>query len=322
MTAWQSVAGRAKKSGKLSRRDSGGLTCGANREITCGMTALKHHEIPGRVTVLPGRGGLPAILVTTACSEAEIYPHGAHVTRFQKLGEPPLLFMSAASEFRADMPIRGGVPVIFPWFGPRAGLPAHGIARVAAWELLEAGVVAGGAMRLHLRLPTSGEWMVDYYVTVGSALTLELAVTNTGAKDVSIENCLHTYFQVGDVQQIGISGLAGTRYLDLLLAAEFTEGEAPIRIAGEVDRTYQDTSALVEIRDPVLRRTIRVRKSGSKSTVVWNPWIAKAQRMPDFGDDEYLQMVCVESGNIAENAVTIAPGKAASLIVEIDSANL
>jgi glucose-6-phosphate 1-epimerase len=92
-----------------------------------------------------------------------------------------------------------------------------------------------------------------------------------------------------------------------------------IRIAGEVDRTYQDSAATVEIRDPVLHRTLRVRKSGSKSTVVWNPWLAKSQRLPDFGDDEYLQMVCVESGNIAEHAITLTPGQRSSMIVEIDS---
>jgi D-hexose-6-phosphate mutarotase len=30
-----------------------------------------------------------------------------------------------------------------------------------------------------------------------------------------------------------------------------------------------------------------VAKSGSASTVVWNPWQAKAAAMADFGDDEY-----------------------------------
>ena len=141
----------------------------------------------------------------------------------------------------------------------------------------------------------------------------------TGGVNKPFENCPHSYFQVGDIRQIEITGLHGTRYHNLLLAAEFTETDESTGIVGEVDRTYQDSAATVEIRDPVLHRIIRVRKSGSLSTVVWNPWLAKSQRMPDFGDDEYLQMVCVESGNIAENAVTISPGQCSSLIVEIDS---
>jgi len=283
------------------------------------MQALDSFDIPARVTAITGMGGLPAILVRTEWSQAEIYPHGAHVTRFQKTGEAPLLFMSAASEFRSDKPIRGGVPVIFPWFGPRDGLPAHGSARITTWELLEALALPGGSIRLRLRLPATGSYEAHYLVTVGSTLTLELAITNTGKEDFTFENCLHTYFQVGDVSRIGISGLSGTRYRDVLTGADFTETENPIRIAAEVDRTYQDTAATVEIHDPELRRTIHVRKSGSLSTVVWNPWIAKSIRMPDFGDDEYPHMVCVESGNIAPNAVTLKPGQAASLIVEIDS---
>jgi D-hexose-6-phosphate mutarotase len=75
----------------------------------------------------------------------------------------------------------------------------------------------------------------------------------------------------------------------------------------------------VAIIDPVLDRAIIVSKTGSKSTVVWNPWIAKSQRMPDFGDDEYLRMVCVESGNVSENSVTLAPGEEALLTVEVSS---
>lgn len=275
--------------------------------------------IPGRVTFITGQGGLPALRIETAASTAEIYPHGAHVTRFHKQGDSPLLFLSEASGFQANQPIRGGVPVIFPWFGPREGMAAHGFARVVPWDLLETKDLTDGSVQLHFRLPADDACTVDYLVTVGTSLTLELAVTNTGHADYSYENCLHTYFQVGDIRQIEITGLRGTCYRDLLLAADCTETADAIRFTAEVDRTYQNTTATVDIIDPVLRRILRVRKSGSLSTVVWNPWIAKSQRMPDFGDEEYLQMVCVESGNVAGNALTLAPGECAALKVELDS---
>jgi len=284
------------------------------------MNSLENHAIPGQVRIVPGKGGLPSIQVTTAWSSAEIYPHGAHVTHFQKHGEPPLLFMSEASEFQVDRPIRGGVPVIFPWFGAREGMPGHGFARIRSWDLLETQVLPEGAIRLHFRLPGDGEQRLDYIVTVGASLTLELIVTHTGHSDFTFETCLHTYFQVGEIEKIQVAGLQGTRYRDQLLAAEFTETAEVIRFAAEVDRIYQDTKATVEIIDPELQRKIRVRKSGSLSTIVWNPWIAKSQRMPDLGDNEYPQMVCVESGNVAENATTLAPGERSSLKVELDSA--
>jgi glucose-6-phosphate 1-epimerase len=283
------------------------------------MNSLKHHEIPGRVTLFSGKGDLPAIRVETEWSTAEIYQHGAHVTGFRKKGGAPMLFMSGASDFRHGKPIRGGVPVIFPWFGGREGMAAHGFARLADWDLVETLAPPDGSVRLHFRLPSEDEFEVDYIVTVAATLTMELIVTNTGAADFSFETCLHTYFQVGAVETIEVAGLQGVRYRDVLSGDDFTEAGATIRFTAETDRTYQDTAGTVEIRDPQLQRTILVRKSGSMSTVVWNPWIEKSIRMPDFGDDEYHHMVCVESGNVGEHAITLAPGERSSLKVEIDS---
>ena len=286
------------------------------------MHTLQHHAIPGRLKIIAGKGGLPVIQVESDWSQAEIYPHGAHVTSFQMNGEAPLLFMSAASEFHTDKPIRGGVPVIFPWFGAREGLVFHGFARLAAWDLVSVVVLPDGSMRLHFQLPSDDECEVDYFVTVGASLTLELVVTNTSIADFTFENCLHTYFLVGAIDSLAIAGLHGTRYRDQLLAAEFTESAESIRFTGEVDRVYQDSGATVEIHDPALHRSIRVRKSGSQSTVIWNPWITKSQRLPDFADDEYRHMVCVESGNIAPNSLTLAPGEISQMTVEIASVPL
>jgi D-hexose-6-phosphate mutarotase len=283
------------------------------------METSNHLEIPGSVSLQTGKGGLPVIRVESATSTAEIYLLGAHVTHFQRKNETPLLFMSESSEFEVGKPIRGGVPIIFPWFGPRDGMPAHGFARLAVWELRASQVLADGSVMLHFRLPPDDLFETDYIVTVGDTLTMELSVTNTGSSDFSFESCLHTYFKIGDIHQISVTGLNGTRYLDSLIGEQSTETADSIRFTGEVDRVYQNTSGDVEIHDPSLRRIIRVRKSGSKSTVVWNPWIAKSQRMPDFGDDEYLQMVCAESGNVKKNAVVLQAGEISILKVEIAS---
>ena len=151
---------------------------------------------------------------------------------------------------------------------------------------------------------------------------MELVVTNVSDAPVTFENCLHTYFHIGDIHQIQVSGLKGARYRDQLLADDFTEAQETIRFAGETDRIYQNTSATVDILDPLLKRVIHVRKSGSSSTVVWNPWIEKSRRMPDFGDEEYLGMVCVESGNVREGAIQLAPDARAVMTVELDSSPL
>jgi D-hexose-6-phosphate mutarotase len=158
-------------------------------------------------------------------------------------------------------------------------------------------------------------------VTVTDRLQLELIITNASAEqDLSFENCLHTYFAVRDITTVAVAGLKGLRYLDKAdnFAPKKEESDT-IPIASEVDRIYLDTTGPVEILDPGHRRRIIIEKSGSASTVLWNPWIAKAQQMSDFGNDEYKQMLCVESGNVATNKLTLPPGRSSVLRVTLRS---
>jgi D-hexose-6-phosphate mutarotase len=268
--------------------------------------------------------------VSTAWSTAEIYLHGAHVTNFKKNDEPPLLFMSQCSRFAEGQPIRGGIPVIFPWFGPREGMGQHGFARVKAWDLKEFAPAPDGSVSVRFRLPDCPEasafppFTAEYTVTVEETLKLELVVTNQSAEDtLTFENCLHSYFEIGDIAAISITGLKGATYLDKVANfAEKKETGDAIRVASEVDRIFLNTTEDVCVVDPRLGRKIRVAKRGSTSTVVWNPWIAKAQQMPDFGNDEYQRMLCVESGNVSSNQIALAPKKKATLTVEISSETL
>lgn len=283
------------------------------------MSELKSFEILGQLTLDEGKGGLARAVVSTPWSRAEIYLHGAHVTAFQKNGEPPLLFLSEAAEFAPGRPIRGGVPVIFPWFGPRDPLPAHGFARSTAWDLVETSALESGAVSLRLRLPGTDACVVEFLVTVGETLDMELSIRNTGSAEATFETCLHTYFQISAIDAISISGLGACVFHDKVAAITTTEVEEPLRIAGEVDRVYPGSTAALEIHDPGFRRTIHVGKSGSSSTVVWNPWIEKSSRLPDFGNEEYLQMVCVESGNIGDDAIVLPPGELAVLTVTLAS---
>src|SRR5436190_10265221 len=141
---------------------------------------LKRFEIPGRVSILDGNGELPKIEVKTDWSTAEIYLQGAQVTDFQKNGEPPLLFTSQCSGFASGQAIRGGVPIIFPWFGARESGPAHGFARLSDWELYEAITVPDGGVSLRFGFPgsaLSATWQpfaANYVVTVTDRLQLEL----------------------------------------------------------------------------------------------------------------------------------------------------
>jgi D-hexose-6-phosphate mutarotase len=287
---------------------------------------IKKRSSPGKVTFLDGQNEMPMLEVSTAWSSGEIYLHGAHVTRFSRKEQPPLLFMSQCSRFQNEQPIRGGVPVILPWFGMREGLGQHGFARIKEWDLREVLPATDGSVSVRLCLRDCPEaagfppFTADYLVTVSDSLSLELAVTNRSEEVFSFEDCLHTYFEVGDVRTIRIRGLQGAEYLDKVANfARKREEEPEIQISAEVDRTYLNTTSTVEVLDPQLGRKILIEKKNSRSTVVWNPWIAKSQQMPDFGNDEYLRMVCVESGNVGENQRSLKPGETSRLIVKLST---
>ncbi len=293
--------------------------------------SLRRLAIPGRVEITTGHGQLPLVKITTPWSTAEIYLLGAHITGFQKVGEPPLLFMSAKSWFADGKPIRGGVPICYPWFGPREGGPGHGLARILAWELVATSAAPDGRVTVHLRLPQAAlkpEWAAlrtEFVLTVAETLTMELIATNTSADQrVVIENCLHTYLQVGDIHAVSLAGLQNAPFDDFAFGANGARragDPAPLRITQETNRVYPGNAATVEIYDEKLKRLIRVEKLNSQSTVVWNPWTTQA--MPeDWGANEHLNMVCVESGNVKQNKISLAPGQTTALKVVLSSAPL
>jgi glucose-6-phosphate 1-epimerase len=281
----------------------------------------------GKVTLLDGQNEMPMMEVSTAWSTAEIYLHGAHVTQFRKQGEPPLLFMSQCSRFEPGQPIRGGIPVILPWFGMREGLGQHGFARLKTWDLKEVALAPDGSVSVRFRLPDYPEaaafpsFVAEYLVRVNDALTLELSIQNVSRGDeLALEDCLHTYFEIGDITAVSVCGLKGFDCLDKVENfARRTEKEDVIRFASEVNRIYLDTKGPIEILDPSLKRKIRIETQGANSTVVWNPWIAAAQQMPDFGNEEYTRMVCVESGNVSLNRLKLAPGETTTLTTKLSS---
>jgi glucose-6-phosphate 1-epimerase len=83
-------------------------------------------------------------------------------------------------------------------------------------------------------------------------------------------------------------------------------------------RVYPNHTGTVEIHDENLKRIIRVEKFHSHSTVVWNPWTTQ-KLSDDFDPAEHKHMVCVESGNVKQNKIALAPGKSSSLKVVLSS---
>jgi glucose-6-phosphate 1-epimerase len=268
-----------------------------------------------------GSGGFVRALVSTPSAEGHVYLHGAHVTHYQPAGAPPVLFMSSRSQFVPGKPIRGGVPVIFPWFGPRAGHPTspeHGFARVAEWSVESVERSLDGAVTLVFQLDstdaTRALWPYDFRlrhrVVIGPRLELELEVENRSREAFVFEEALHTYLRVGDVREATVSGLAGTTYIDKNDAMKRKlQADEPLRLSGATDRVFPATRGPCAVDDPVLDRRLVIEKMRSATTVLWNPWREKAAAMADLGGDAWPSMLCVETANAADDAVRLAPGE-------------
>ncbi len=275
--------------------------------------------LSGRVIFREGPGGLAVAEVTNPQGSACIALQGAHLMTWTPRGHKPVIWLSRAAKFAPGKSIRGGVPICWPWFGPHAShaaLPAHGFARTVPWEVIGAQMLADGATRLDFRLiqsdATRAQWphatLLECHLSIGAALEIDLVTRNADRSAITIGDALHTYFEVSDVRRATIRGLEGCPYLDKMDGGRRKQQSGAVTISAETDRIYLDSSADCVIDDPGFRRRIRIRKRGSRSTVVWNPWIEKSVKMGDFGENGYLDMVCVESTNAADDVVTIAPG--------------
>ena len=251
-------------------------------------------------------------------AKASICLQGAHLMHWTPQGEADVIWMSPAATLAPGKSIRGGAPVCWPWFGPhatRSDLPGHGFARTVMWEVIGTKKLADNGTWIALRLvptdKTREQWPhpseVVLQIAVGKTLDMDLGTLNTGNEPITVGDALHTYFAISDIGEVLVHGLENTTYIDKVDAGERKKQEGPITIEQEVDRIYLETSAECVIEDPGWQRRIHIQKMGSHSTVVWNPWIEKADKMGDLGINGYRKMLCVESTNAADDIVTIAP---------------
>jgi len=286
-----------------------------------------HHGISDIAHVVEGHGGLPKVRITTPVAAGEIYLHGAQVNSWVPAGHAEVLFVSAASRWETGRAIRGGIPICFPWFGNKAGdpqAPAHGFVRNTPWMLesiaeTDAGVAVSMATLSDEQ--TRARWPFDFRLvlraTFGETLRIELVATNTGTTALTLEEALHTYFAIGDVSAVRVSGLDGVRYLDKVDGGREHLQDGDIAITAETDRVYLDTTGAIEIHDPAMRRRIHIAKSQSRATVVWNPWIEKARALADLRDDDWTRMVCVETCNVQPAAIELPPAQQHAMALRV-----
>ena len=285
-------------------------------------------SIDKHLTFTQGKGGLAVISVTTPQANATISLQGGQVLSYTPEGsEHDLLFVSNNAYFQSDKAIKGGAPICWPWFAAHAendALPFHGFVRNQAWQVRATECRDNGDVMITLVFndteQTRNLWPYSFelkeVITVGACLGIDLITHNTGLQAFSLTQAIHTYFSVGDITQVKVTGLENKPYIDKVEQFAVKNQTGPITVNQEVDRIYQQVDSPLVIRDAAYNRDIRIEHTGSATAVVWNPWLDISRQSQDLEDESYQHFICVETANAADDIITVAPGDTWTLSVE------
>ncbi len=254
--------------------------------------------------------------------------YGGQIISFNNKSSGEMLFLSDKVIYKNGTPIRGGIPVCWPAFGAsNPELPFHGFVRNRIWRLLETQQLDTHTTEIKLGISSNDEtlriWPYAFKLTLtvrfSSSINIELETENTGDKSFEITQALHTYFKVGDIRQVVISGLNGREYVDTtetVIESQIKQQDGDVIIAGEVDSIYLDTTEPLTIQNVSENRRVVIKASGASTTIVWNPWIDICLEKDDLADDAYMRFVCVESANAHKERPVISPQGKYQLHVE------
>ncbi|XP_067622130.1 uncharacterized protein [Eurosta solidaginis] len=244
--------------------------------------------------------------------------HGATVVSW-RVNNQEQLFVSKLASFDGKKAIRGGIPFVFPQFGTWSYGPQHGFARISRWNLERSPErLHNGDMEAIFSLMdnefTRSMWNYQFRITYRlilreKELHFHIGVYNP-SKDLSFtfNTLLHTYLKVPDVRRCQITGLHGCTFIDKTREGTiYQEGREIVTVGEWTDRIYQHTPQEHIITNVVSGRKMRLQKYNFPDTVIWNPWIDHAREISDFGDDEFPNMLCIESGHVS-SPVILLPG--------------
>ncbi|MBE7926307.1 D-hexose-6-phosphate mutarotase [Pseudomonas saudiphocaensis] len=271
--------------------------------------------------------------------ELLIAEQGAQVLSYRQ-GDMPVIWLSEDAAFTRGQSVRGGVPICWPWFGDlsrnpdevqamhqgEAEAPFHGLVRGLDWQLEQQRCEDGAGILIFACPQALGElpgWPhhvdLKLQIRLDERLHISLTSHNLSDRPVAISQALHSYFAVGDIQQVSVQGLDGRRYIETLEDWQQRQQQGDLKINGETDRIYLDLPPVLHLLDPTWKRRISLETSGSNSAILWNPWIDKAQRLSQFADDAWQRMLCIETANVMDDRILLDAGASHTLAVSIGS---
>lgn len=272
-------------------------------------------SLPAGVVWTVDPGGRRALQLDSGAERVLIALCGAQVLSWHTRGGD-VLWTASKPEYAAGKPVRGGIPVVFPWFGDHRHdpkLPAHGFVRSLDWRLEQAGpgprivLITDDDDRTRQLWPHP--FRLQFEVALGAELALALHVHNPGMQPWSFEAALHTYFGTGDVTQASVHGLERVPCTETAAAPEVGwDPAAPLRFRAETDRVFHGAPDRIELRAPSLQRTVVLDSRAARSAIVWNPWPAKTARLSQMTADDWTRFCCIETANVRQHAIELAPG--------------
>ncbi len=281
--------------------------------------------------------GMVQMRIVTEASEATIYLQGAHLTRWTPHRQRPVLYLSPKTALAPGKPIRGGIPVLFPWFGPRWNAaefdaahgtqsPMHGFARTAVWTVQRVHLSPDGQVQTTLSLSPSDlsrslgydNFTAAMEFRTGRALHAALTVTNHGAVPMEFEEGLHSYFAIDSVPAASLDGLRGSTYIDKRdNGIRKVQRESSFVFTRDVDQVHVHTAEPLVLHDPAGKRAIHITKEGSGTTVIWNPWSVLSPGLHDLPEDGWCHFICVETVNAADDRITLATGASHGMAMSV-----
>lgn len=256
---------------------------------------------------------LPLLIVENEAARLVLALNGAHVLSFVPAGKPDLLWMSPKTRMAAGHPIRGGIPLCLPWFGPHAeGHPQHGFARISDWRIDSITAADPAITNITLSLSDTPEsramwphaFAFSLDLSIGQVLELRLSAKNLGETQARLEFAFHTYFNVGDVAETEVLGLENCLYLDRLNADTPHRQQGPVTIPGATTHFFRAVPSTQTIRTPL--GTYRT-EADFEGCMVWNAG-ENDKNMADLGEGNHRFYLCVEPVDALDAAAVLAPG--------------
>tara|TARA_R110001583_G_scaffold14481_1_gene60394 strand:+ start:35 stop:946 length:912 start_codon:yes stop_codon:yes gene_type:complete len=287
-------------------------------------------------------GQLEAIKIEHPIFSATLLLQGAQLIEFTPIDRTNnLLWLSDTAEYIKGKPLRGGIPICWPWFGNldqnpeaiqhqiREPANAHGFVRSLPWQVVsineschQVDIVLALTSNEKSKAFWPFEFTLEAHFSFSKKLEVELTTTNTGSKAFAISQALHTYLPTTDITKTYIHNAHKARYIDALDNWKEKTQTGRIGFSEETDRLYFFTTKpnavpQYQLRVESPKQQLLLKNTQSQSVVIWNPWINKSKQLSQFQPEDYQRMLCIETANVMTDHKVLAPNQKQSLTLEL-----